>query len=227
MGCQYDELEATVKGMVEAESGCSSEKEKAGESQLGGYDGDESTTPDEEKRRSVPPKIKGADHVRVLLYEYKRSLRMIKRAKEHMDDAYTLDDQFKTDQTIMNSMISSMEYCIDWIELGRNPDLLRGADITKIYLKDPVIIENSNKYSPMYQEPSRELSLEEKGMIEDALCTLSKREREVFILYHTEGLSLQKIADLLGIEKGSAQKYFERAEKKIEERKNGSLFLVC
>jgi RNA polymerase sigma factor (sigma-70 family) len=165
--------------------------------------------------------------LRVLLYEYKKSLREIRRAKEHMDDAYTLDDQLKTDRTIVNSMISSLEYVIEWIESGRNPDLLRGADKTKIYLKDPVIIENSNKYSSMYQETSRELTNEERNMIEDALCTLSKREREVFVLYHTEGLSLQKIADLLGVKKGTIQKHFERAEKKIEERKNGSLFLVC
>jgi RNA polymerase sigma factor (sigma-70 family) len=79
----------------------------------------------------------------------------------------------------------------------------------------------------MYQKPTGSVSLEDRERIEDALCTLSKREKEIFILAKIELLSYESIADLLGIKKSTVQTYLERAEKKIEERKNGSLFLVC
>jgi RNA polymerase sigma factor (sigma-70 family) len=164
--------------------------------------------------------------VRVLLYEYKQSLRLARMAHREADDGLTLDHQLKTDRSIINSMISELEYVIEWIETGRKPGPGRGADRRDVYVTDPVILER-RLYDDMYQKPTGSVSLEDRGRIEDALCSLSKREKEIFILAKVELLSYESIAKLLGIKKSTVQTHMERAEKKIEKRKNGSLFLVC
>ncbi|MEM1505943.1 sigma factor-like helix-turn-helix DNA-binding protein [Domibacillus sp. 8LH] len=55
---------------------------------------------------------------------------------------------------------------------------------------------------------------------------LTQREKDVFTLVKAEGLTFEYAAELLGLTKSSVQTYLERAERKIEGRKNDSLFLV-
>jgi DNA-directed RNA polymerase specialized sigma24 family protein len=50
----------------------------------------------------------------------------------------------------------------------------------------------------------------------EAVMHLQGRQREVYLLTMREGKSLAEAAEVLGIEKGSAQKYKERAIKFIE-----------
>lgn len=182
--------------------------------------------------------------MRTLLYEYKKTRRelrleledtckpfekFISQAVSDKDKAKLLElkTELKLIKNTYNIMISNLEYAIDWIEHGREPGKMRGADITKVYLKDPFIIDSSMKYKSMVSdEPSRELTSIEKEMIEDAMSTLSKREKEVYLLYFVDGCSLQKIADLLGVERSTVQTHYERAVKKIEKRKIESLFLI-
>lgn len=172
--------------------------------------------------------------LRVLLYEYKKSLKQIKELKEQYKDIpdpeiqigkKIINDPRKSTKSIINSMISDLEYSIEWIESGRNPNLKRGADRTDVYLLDPQKMDK-RMLETLYHGPSRELTKDEIEILEDAMCTLSKREKEVFIFYHCDGLSIKRIADLLGIKKGTAQKHFERAKRKIAKRKDESLFLI-
>ncbi|WP_309087286.1 sigma factor-like helix-turn-helix DNA-binding protein [Domibacillus sp.] len=58
------------------------------------------------------------------------------------------------------------------------------------------------------------------------MADLTVRERDIFTLVKAEGLTYEYTAELPGLTKSSVQTYFERAERKIEESKNGSLFLV-
>jgi RNA polymerase sigma factor (sigma-70 family) len=136
-----------------------------------------------------------------------------------------INDPRSSTKSIINSMISDLEFTIEWIENGRNPNLRRGADRKDVYLLDPQEMDK-RVYQELYKESSRELTQDEKEMLEDAMCTLSNREREVFTLYHCDGLSIKRIADLLGLAKGTAQKHFERAVRKIEKNKKESLFLM-
>ncbi|WP_232454603.1 sigma factor-like helix-turn-helix DNA-binding protein [Domibacillus aminovorans] len=58
------------------------------------------------------------------------------------------------------------------------------------------------------------------------LGDLTAGEKDVFTLVRAEGLTFGYTGELLSITKSSVQTYLERAERKIEKRKNGSLFLV-
>jgi positive control factor len=62
--------------------------------------------------------------------------------------------------------------------------------------------------------------------IDDTLGDLTLREKDVFTLVKAEKYTFEYTAELLGITKSSVQTYLERAKRKIEERKNSSLFLV-
>ncbi|OXS77941.1 sigma factor-like helix-turn-helix DNA-binding protein [Domibacillus enclensis] len=163
--------------------------------------------------------------MRTLIYEYKQSLRELKKMKEAIEAKPELLEQDIQDKSLINSMISEVEFAIQWMVSGRNPGAMRGADRTGAYTLDPAVLDIL-PVAPVYKSIARELSSLEKEIIEDALCTLTKREKDVFMLVKVEGITFEYTAELLGITKSSVQTYLERAEKKIENRKNGSLFLV-
>lgn len=157
------------------------------------------------------------------MYEYKKSLRDARvMYRNYNRDKLTLQEE--SDKKIISSMIRDLEFTIQWLETGRNPNSRRGIDKREVYTVNPQILDRIKIDKPEVEE--RELSIEEKEMIEDALCQLTKRERDAFIMVKAEGLSYDHAAELMGVKKGTLQSYVERAEKKIEKRKCNSLFLA-
>lgn len=158
-----------------------------------------------------------------MIYEYKKSLRDARK----MYAAFNRDDltlQDEADKKIISSMIRDLEFTIQWLETGRNPDLRRGADKKGAYTMNPQTLDRIKVQKP--DDEFRDLTEDEKVMIEDALSELTKREREVFMMIRAEGLTYEFTAELLGIKKTTVQNHLERAEKKINKRKSESLFLV-
>ncbi|CAM4017968.1 sigma factor-like helix-turn-helix DNA-binding protein [Mesobacillus zeae] len=163
--------------------------------------------------------------MRKLFLEYKRSLRLAKEMRRKIECKEILSEQDKIDKELIGNMISDLEYSIEWLRIGRNPDSRRGIDKQGVYLTDPAIL-NALHVKPLYSTITRGISNFKKEMIEDALCTLTEREKDVFIMIHAEGLTFDYTAQLLGVKKSTVQTHLERAEKKIQDRKNQSLFLV-
>ncbi|WP_309087172.1 sigma-70 family RNA polymerase sigma factor [Domibacillus sp.] len=161
--------------------------------------------------------------MRTLIYEYKQSLRALKEMKAAIESKSELLEQDLQDKTLINSMITEMEFAIQWMASGRNPDARRGADRTGVYTLDPKIIEVVVPNKVTSEE--RKLTEEEKWLLDDMLADLTARERDVFTLVKAERLTFEYTAELLGLTKSSVQTYLKRAERKIEDRKNSSLFL--
>jgi positive control factor len=122
-------------------------------------------------------------------------------------------------------MISDLEYAIEWLKSGRNPDARRGIDKNGVYLTGPAVLDVLPVYE-LYKTVAREITSFEKEIIDDALCTLTEKEKDVFLMIKVEGITFEYTAELLGVKKSTVQTHFERAEKKIEHRKQESLFLV-
>ena len=162
--------------------------------------------------------------MRTLIYEYKQSLRALKKMKEAIEFKPELSELDIQDKSLINSMISEVEFTIQWMVSGRNPDARRGADRTGAYTLDPKLIEAVVPNQVAGEE--RKLTAHEQWLLDDVLADLTARERDVFTLVKAEGLTYEYTAELLGLTKSSVQTYLERAERKIENRKNGSLFLV-
>lgn len=163
-------------------------------------------------------------NMRTLIFEYKKSLRILKEMKAAIEVKEELTELDLQDKTLINSMINEMEFVIQWMMSGRYPDARRGADRSGAYTLDPELLEAVVPNRAVTEE--RKLTADEQWLLDDVLADLTKREKDVFTLVRAEGLSFEYTAELLGISKSSVQTYLERAERKIEDRKNGSLFLV-
>lgn len=141
--------------------------------------------------------------------------------------AYNRDDltaEDEADKKIISSMIRDLEYVIKWLETGRNPDSRRGIDKHGAYTMDPQILDRIKIQKPKVDV--KELPIHQKVMIEEAIDGLTEKERDAFLMIRVEGLTYEYAAELMNIKKTSIQNHLQRAEKKIEKRKKGSLFLV-
>jgi RNA polymerase sigma factor (sigma-70 family) len=154
------------------------------------------------------------------IYEVEKSL---ERVIEIQDELSML----KADRRIINEMIADCEWTIEWLDSGRRPGNKRGIERRAAYqcekLMDPVRMQayltQSSAGSPA------NLSDWQRFQIEDALSRLSDRERECYVLAHGECFSFSEIAGMLGVSKGSVEVYVTRAQKKISEDLQSSLFL--
>lgn len=161
----------------------------------------------------------GHDLGQATLGNYRRSLRLAKKAYIKAD----IDDK-----KVISGMISDCEYVIEWLSTGRRPGNKRGIERRAAYQREKLVdplrmqayVRNATAGSPS------NLSDWERFQIKDALSRLSERERDCYVLAHGECFSFGEIANLLGIEKGSVQEYIERAQHKISEDLQSSLFLI-
>lgn len=150
---------------------------------------------------------------------YQRSLNAARRVYARAD---------ADDKKAISGMISDCEYVIEWLSTGRRPGNKRGVERLAAYqrekLMDPLrmqaFVSNAKAGSPS------NLSDWERFQIEDALSRLSERERDCYVMAHGECFSFGEIANMLGLSKGSVEEYVERAQKKISEDLQTSLFLV-
>ncbi|NGQ95026.1 sigma-70 family RNA polymerase sigma factor [Brevibacillus sp. SYP-B805] len=164
-----------------------------------------------------------------LLREYKETRRVLKRAYEaRREGEKVLDDRTLAERQILSEMIGDVEFVIEWLETGRRPGNRRGVERLAAYQRekpmDPIrmqaFVANSTAGSPA------NLTEWQRQQIEDALCILSERERECYVLAHGECFTHSQIADMLGITKSSVDTHIKRAQQKISERVMNSLFLV-
>lgn len=155
-----------------------------------------------------------------LLDSYRETRKSLKRMQGRLKES--------AERQIIGEMISDTELVIEWLETGRRPGNKRGIERRAAYqrekLMDPVRMQ-AFVYRGTAGSPAN-LTDWQRIQIEEALCVLSERERECYVLAHGQGFSHEYIADLLGISKGSVDSYLARAQEKITERLQNSLFLV-
>ncbi|WP_348623649.1 sigma factor-like helix-turn-helix DNA-binding protein [Paenibacillus peoriae] len=131
------------------------------------------------------------------------------------------------DKKVISGMISDCEYVEEWLNTGRRPGNKRGAERMAAYQRerpvDPLrmqaYVQRNHAGSPA------NLSEWQLFQIEDALSTLSPRERECYTMAHGQCFSRSQIANFLGITKDSVTEYVERAQKKVAQAVSESLFL--
>jgi positive control factor len=162
-----------------------------------------------------------------LLQEYKETL------KETIKLLETSSDE---DKKVIKGMISDLEFAIEWMSTGRRPDNKRGIERRAAYQRekpfDPLLMQKYFRSSdPVYKwddhEKEHVITEWDRQRIEDALSVLTKREREVYMMSRGYCLTYSEIANYLCISSSSVQTMIERAEKKIQKRKNKSLFCLC
>ncbi|MBE7897529.1 RNA polymerase subunit sigma-24 [Paenibacillus polymyxa] len=132
------------------------------------------------------------------------------------------------DKKIISGMISDCEFTEEWLVTGRRPGNKRGIERRAAYQREQLVdplkmqayVSNSKAGSPS------NLTDWQRFQIQDALSRLSERERECYVMAHGECFSFGEIGNMLGISKGSVEEYVQRAQRKITEDLNFSLFLI-
>lgn len=166
-----------------------------------------------------------------LIFEYKRSLKAARKMYNAFKevDPIELTTKQATDKKLISSMISDLEFTIEWLEKGRQPGAKRGYDRRDSYkrmlIKDPRIINTFS--AQLHKEQDGGISEWDIERINDALSVLTNREKEIFLLNKVQLYSYEEIADLLGVAKSTVQTNLKRAENKIMKRKFESLFCLA
>lgn len=149
-----------------------------------------------------------------LIPQYKEGRKELREMKRTLPD-----DGSSLDKSQVNGMIDSMSFSLEWMEVGRQPGLFRGIDKRDAYrskqYEDMDIIPDITEHLRMEREPLY-MDQEQRQVLLQLFESFSDRERECFIMYEAEQLSMQKIADCLGITKATVQSYISRARKKVE-----------
>ena len=131
------------------------------------------------------------------------------------------------DLTLINSMIESMAFSIDWMATGRQPGTYRGAEKRAVYqMKYIESIDTIPDIAEQLETDHKHLfiSKEERLILADIFASMSHRERQCYVLHEGQNMSMGRIADEIGLKKRTVQQYIERARQKVRERveKNAS-----
>ncbi|MGQ7277755.1 sigma factor-like helix-turn-helix DNA-binding protein [Brevibacillus thermoruber] len=175
---------------------------------------------------------KALERIQRRLKEYDDTDRIVRleEAQKKTGKAKTTSngDENKSERQIIGEMIGDVEYVIEWLETGRRPGNRRGIERRAAYERekpiDPVRLQ-AFAYKSTAGSPCN-LTEWERFQLQDALSTLSERERECYVLTHGECFSFEETARLLGISKSSVQTHVQRAQAKIRDRVLNSLFLA-
>lgn len=142
--------------------------------------------------------------------------------------------KMKDDLTILNAMISSLKFSIDWMATGRMPGAMRGIDNRAAYDREISFELDVMQRFPdertieLYEKTEEEQYEEEQSHIRKAeiskniLSSLNTREREVLQLISNK-YTQQEIANMLGVTQQSISKTIAKYEEKI---KNEGWFML-
>lgn len=153
----------------------------------------------------------------ILEYKKYRDELIKKRARLNKENS-----QDKLDLIQYNSMVEEMEFVLQWLETGRDPNNYRGADKRGIYQSRSF---QSMDFIPDITEQLEEgpkhlyMSPEEKIIMADIFSSLSHRERQCYIMHEGARMSMMKIANELGVSKSMVQQSIRRANNKIAKLK--------
>lgn len=162
-----------------------------------------------------------------LIKEYKQSLKTIKQAKETAEEE---------EHKIYSEMISDLEFALEWMQTARRPGNRRGIERRAAYQRekvyDPLLMQryfrnmDDNIYEWDNQVQEHTIGEWARVQLEDALSTLTEREKELYLMSRGYCLSYSEIASYLVISRSTVQTVVERGERKIAKRIQESIFCL-
>lgn len=144
-----------------------------------------------------------------LILEYKKGKKALERMRDNATDP--------EDRKIINEMIYDMEFAIKWMELGHRPDYVGKGIEQKGAYKRRVLLNMDMFPSLDFESEEIELSEERKEIIRKIMLLLSQKQLNCYLLYYAYSLSMQEIADEMGISKATVQEHINKARRKAKE----------
>jgi RNA polymerase sigma-70 factor (ECF subfamily) len=170
-------------------------------------------------------------HMSDLKASYRETHRVV-RASIEKDNAeesalYKGAEAEHRDTVIKRGIIEDLNMAINWMHTGKMPGSKRGADRRSAYQKhkfvDPLIMQAFS--NPVNSRSVSTLTSVQLLQIENALGRLSPNERECFVSIHGNCTPMREVASRMCITLGSVQTFVNRAQKKVSEYLEMSLFI--
>lgn len=162
-----------------------------------------------------------------LIKQYKKTLKQLEESKNGATEK---------DVEIISEMITDIEYSLEWMCTAKKPGNRRGIERRAAYQRekpcDPLLMQRFTRSTvmPMYEWDTEVkesvISEWDRIQLEDALSTLTEREKEIYVMSRGYGFTQDKISNYLKLQRTTVQEYLKRADKKIGERLSGSLFCI-
>jgi len=146
-----------------------------------------------------------------LIVEYKVG----KKALREMHTELVDSPSCQQDRSQINSMVDSMDFSTKWMQTGREPGTHRGAGIRGIYqFADMDVLPDINEH---LREEREKLAMngDQRRLLLQVFRLLSDRERQCYIMYGAEGMSMSEIGLKLGISKWTVRTHIDRARAKV------------
>lgn len=154
-----------------------------------------------------------------LIEEYSKGKRKLRHYRSCLDETNPVDCE---DAKMVSGMLEDIDFAIEWLETGRQPGTFRGIDKRAVYQRRSLeamdLIPDITEQLEDMNEKRLNMTREEKMILTDILSSFSLRERQCYILHTAQRMSMQRIADELGISKATVQIYINRARKKVLEK---------
>ncbi|MDF2649634.1 MAG: sigma-70 family polymerase sigma factor [Paenibacillus sp.] len=159
-------------------------------------------------------------HIRDLKLSYRATYWILRSSLKKLDENHP-------DKPMIKEAMSDITYAINWMHTGKQPGNKRGIERRSAYqrekLMDPVRMQSF--VARTNAGGVSNLTDDQRYQIEDALCRLSPQERACYEMKHGQGFSFKYIPKLLNIERGTVESYVNRAQKKVSQDLQNSLFL--
>ena len=141
-----------------------------------------------------------------------------KQVKEiHTVEDLERESVIKSNRSLISGMISEMQDDIQHMKTGKRPGNKRGAENLAAYQREISIDPARFLYIEDVQEEEKseeDVKLLESA-VEELLWFLSKREKDLYMLYAAYNFSVHEIADLTELTEGTVSKVLDRAKKKV------------
>ena len=149
--------------------------------------------------------------MRKLIGEYRLTLRRVSKARTVAT---------KEDRSILASCEDSLGFSIEYMEMGKHPDCRRGITrLSGTQREIPVDPHNvAFVRAVALQNQSPEVNERMQRAINDlgiVLKVLTKKEKDAYSLVRGSGYSFTEAAEIMQIQKSTAQTLVKRAEDKI------------
>jgi positive control factor len=151
--------------------------------------------------------------VEKLINEYTIGKKELEKYRDQLDTDDSLDQE---ERKIISSMISDMEYALEWLKKGRRPGNRRGIERRSVYQRT-ALMNNMDIFTSLeLSEPNIQLTEEQRKKLVDILIDFSLRERQCYLMHMAKGMSYAEIAKELNISRRTVQQYVERAKEKVK-----------
>lgn len=125
-----------------------------------------------------------------------------------------IDDE---ERRIIRSMLSDLDYALQWMRDGKRPGTSRAIDRAEAYKREILFETNTleTAFATYVRDIQRDIEQAADGRIERALSCLKPTEKEAYIMAKAGMMTRRQIAQVLGLEREAVKKMVRRADKKI------------